>query len=333
MNVGIISLGCPKNLIDSEILLGQLGDRYTIVHNPADADVVLINTCSFVEDAREESVQMILELVEMKEQGTIKHIVVCGCLPQKYGDDIEKEIPEIDAMIGTFSLTSITECLENLAQDDAQKKFISQEQDDTYQYNAARYFLTPQHTKYIKIAEGCDHACSFCIIPQLRGSYISRPMEAIVAEARALIAQGTKELVLIAQDTTYYGVDLYKKRMLAELLKQLNALEGCFWIRVLYFYPTQIDDALLTVMAESEHVCKYIDMPIQHVNDRILKCMNRPMTQEWLENLIATIRSMVPGVVIRTSVIVGYPGETYEEFNELLRFIPILHFHNDPVKH
>ena len=326
MNIGIVSLGCPKNLLDSEIMLGKLQGGHRIVHNLADADVVLINTCSFIEQAREESIQMILELVEMKKQGTISYIIVCGCLAQKYWRDLESQIPLIDAMVGTFSLDKIVEAVNGLVDKKVTQTFVDTKARALDNYRASRYFLTPTHTKYLKIAEGCNHTCSFCVIPQLRGPYHSRPLEEIVDEARLLIASGTKELILIAQDTSYYGVDLSKKLLLPELLRRLNALPGVGWIRVLYTYPNNITDELIAVFRDCEHVCKYIDMPIQHSNDTILKNMHRGITRKKMETIIQTVRRAIPDVVLRTSVIVGYPGEGYEEFNELLAFIKQVRF-------
>lgn len=321
MKIGIISLGCPKNLLDSEVLLGTLQkERHTIVDAIEKADVVLVNTCSFIEQAREESIQVILEVVEMKRAGTIKHIVVCGCLPQKFADDLEREVPDIDAMIGTFTLDKIAECIENLDKTEALQKFISQKDEQEHTYYS-RYFLTPVHTKYIKIAEGCDHRCSFCVIPQLRGSYRSRPIEAVLQEARHLVQAGTKEIILIAQDTSYYGVDFYKKRLLAKLLRALDDINGLRWLRVLYLYPNNIDDELIDIIAHSKHMCKYIDIPLQHISDPILKSMRRNITHKEIRTLIDKLRTKIPGVALRTSMIVGYPGETYVEFNELLKFI------------
>ncbi len=325
MKIGIISLGCPKNLLDSEVLLGTLQKKHTIVEKVENADVVLINTCSFIEQAREESIQTILEIVEMKRTNKIKYIVVCGCLPQKFADDLEREIPDIDAMIGTFTLDKISECIETLDKDKAIKRFLSDQAPEEH-YHDSRYFLTAPHAKYIKIAEGCDHRCSFCVIPQLRGHYRSRPLEAIVEEADHLVRAGTKEIILIAQDTSYYGVDLYKRRMLAELLRRIDDIKGLGWLRILYLYPNNIDDELIDVFATSRHVCKYIDMPLQHINDTILKNMRRGITRREIIQLIDKIRARAPGVVLRTSVIVGYPGETYREFDELMKFVAAVRF-------
>jgi ribosomal protein S12 methylthiotransferase len=325
MKIGIISLGCPKNLLDSEVLLGSLQKRHTIVDKIETADVVLINTCSFIEQAREESIQTILEIVELKRTGAIKYIVVCGCLPQKFADDLEREIPAIDAMIGTFTLDKISECIDSLGRENMSKRFLSDKEPEEH-YHSSRYFLTAPHVKYIKIAEGCDHHCSFCVIPQLRGHYRSRPMEAIVEEAEHLVAAGTKEIILIAQDTSYYGVDRYKKKMLAELLRRVDNVKGLRWLRVLYLYPNNVDDELIDVIASSPRICKYVDMPLQHINDTILKTMRRNITRGEIVRLIDKIRQKVPKVVLRTSMIVGYPGETYREFDELLKFVETTRF-------
>jgi ribosomal protein S12 methylthiotransferase len=325
MKIGIISLGCPKNLLDSEVLLGSLQKKHTIVDKIEIADVVLINTCSFIEQAREESIQTILEIVELKRTGAIKYIVVCGCLPQKFADDLEREIPSIDAMIGTFTLDKISECIDALGRENTSKRFLSDKEPEDH-YHRSRYFLTAPHAKYIKIAEGCDHHCSFCVIPQLRGHYRSRPMEAIVEEAELLVAAGTKEIILIAQDTSYYGVDRYKKKMLAELLRRVENVQGLRWLRVLYLYPNNIDDELIDVIAASPRICKYVDMPLQHINDTILKAMRRNITRGEIVRVIEKIRQKVPKVVLRTSMIVGYPGETYREFDELLKFVETTRF-------
>lgn len=318
--VGMISLGCPKNLVDSEIMLGLLTERqFRIVPDVNGCDVAVVNTCAFIEDARKESIDCILGLADQKKKGKIRALVVCGCLPQKYYQALEDEIPEIDALVGTGSYDELPEIIENVLEGRRKTKI-----GDTrflYDHGTPRYTLTPPHFKYIKIAEGCDHRCTFCIIPQLRGSYRSRPIRDIVTEVEAYAAQGTKEANLISQDTSYYGRDLDGRYLLPELLVALNDVQDLQWIRLLYNHPFHVTDEILNAMAACPKVCKYMDIPLQHVSDRMLKRMKRGMGKEHTVDLIRRIREKVPGIAIRTTFIVGFPGETEDDFRELSDFV------------
>ena len=339
MKIGFVSLGCPKNLVDSEVMMGLSQEGgHTLTPNPADADVIVINTCAFIDSAKEESVNTILELAEFKKTGNCKRLVVTGCLGERYRDELKTQIPEIDAVLGTGDVPEIVGAIEGagksrripftLVQNQSpipnpQSLIPNPESLPTYLYDAEspRVFTTPRHFAYIKVAEGCDYKCSFCIIPKLRGHYRSRTVEAIVREARSLAARGVRELILISQDTTFYGRDLGAGAALPALLRELNAVDGIDWIRLLYLYPTTITDDILDAMAECDKVVKYIDLPLQHAADDVLRRMKRPGTGRNYEKLLARIRERVPGVSLRTTFIVGFPGETETEFEELLAFI------------
>jgi ribosomal protein S12 methylthiotransferase len=341
MKIGMVSLGCPKNLVDSEVMLGlaqQAGHQLT--RDAADADVLVVNTCAFIDKAKQESIDTILEMAEHKKTGRCKTLVVAGCLAERYRDELRAQIPEIDAVIGTGEVPEITNVL------GASSQFIPLMRSNgeqiaprhprtaapphlpTYIYdaNTPRLLATPRHYAYLKIAEGCDYKCSFCIIPTLRGHYRSRPAAAIVAEAERLAAGGVKELLLISQDTSFYGVDRGERGALARLLRDLNRIDGLEWIRMLYLYPTTIGDDVLEAMAEYGKVCKYIDLPLQHASDAVLKRMKRPGTRAGYERLLDRIRTRVPGVALRTTFIVGFPGETDEDFAELQSFVDATHF-------
>lgn len=334
MKIGFVSLGCPKNLVDSEVMMGlsQQGG-HTLTSNPADADVLVVNTCAFIDSAKEESVNTILELAEFKKHGNCKRLVVTGCLGERYRDELKAQIPEIDAVLGTGDVPEIVGAIEGAAESRRIPLTLvrtrSQEPESlsrglpTYLYDAEtpRVFATPRHFAYIKVAEGCDYKCSFCIIPTLRGHYRSRPVETIVREARSLALRGVREVILISQDTTFYGRDLNEGAALPRLLRELNGVEGIDWIRLLYLYPTTITDEILDAMAECEKVCKYIDLPLQHAADAVLRRMKRPGTGKLYEQLLARIRARVPGVSLRTTLIVGFPGETEDEFAQLCAFI------------
>jgi ribosomal protein S12 methylthiotransferase len=307
--VNIVTLGCSKNLVDSEVLLTQLrGNGIDATHESKqdDASVVVINTCGFIDNAKQESIDTILRYVDAKEEGIVDKVYVTGCLSQRYKDDLEKEIPQVDAWFGTRDLSRLL------------KVFKA---DYKHELVGERILTNPSHFAYLKISEGCDRPCSFCAIPLMRGGHISRPMEELVKEAKNLAKSGTKELLLIAQDSTYYGLDLYKKRNLAELLKKLSDVEGIDWIRLHYAFPTGFPMDALEVMAERENICKYIDIPLQHGSSRILQLMRRGTTREKTEQLLDTIREKVPGIAIRTTMIAGHPGETQEEFDEMMKFI------------
>jgi ribosomal protein S12 methylthiotransferase len=368
MKIGLISLGCPKNLVDSEVMLGlaqQAG--HALTNDPADADVLVVNTCAFIDSAKQESIDAILEMAQHKIDGTCRRLVVTGCLAERYRDELQTQIPEIDAILGTGEVPDIVRALggdlcaagsrqEHVAHGGAAplpffrsadaltpnpesripnpglrepqaalslSKGESRPPRPTYLYDAStpRTLVTPRHYAYVKIAEGCDYKCAFCIIPTLRGNYRSRPAESIVREARALAARGVKELLLISQDTTFYGIDRHERGALPRLLRELNAIEGLEWIRLLYLYPTTIDDETLAAMAECEKVCKYVDLPLQHASNAVLKRMKRPGTRQHYDRLLTRIRERVPGVALRTTFIVGFPGEQEADVGELSSFV------------
>jgi ribosomal protein S12 methylthiotransferase len=334
MKIGFVSLGCPKNLVDSEVMMGLSQEGgHTLTPNPADADVLVVNTCAFIDSAKEESVNTILELAEFKKTGNCKRLVVTGCLGERYRDELKKQIPEIDAVLGTGEVPEIVGAIEGAQRSRTIPLTLVPSPPQipnpkslglpTYLYDAEspRVFATPRHFAYIKVAEGCDYKCSFCIIPKLRGHYRSRPVEAIVREARSLAARGVRELILISQDTTFYGRDLGEGAALPTLLRELNKVEGIDWIRLLYLYPTTITDDILDAIAECDKVVKYIDLPLQHAADDVLRRMKRPGTGKNYETLLSRIRERVPGVSLRTTFIVGFPGETESQFSELCAFI------------
>jgi ribosomal protein S12 methylthiotransferase len=307
--VNIVTMGCSKNLVDSEVLLTQLrGNGINAVHESKDddANVVVINTCGFIDNAKQESIDTILRYVDAKEEGIVDRVYVTGCLSQRYKDDLEKEIPQVDAWFGTRDLSRMLKVFK------ANYK---------HELVGERILTNPSHYAYLKISEGCDRPCSFCAIPLMRGGHISRPIEELVLEARNLAKNGTKELLLIAQDSTYYGLDLYKKRTLADLLRNLSDVEGIDWIRLHYAFPAGFPMDALDVMAERNNICKYIDIPLQHGSSRMLQLMRRGTTREKTEQLIYTLREKVPGIAIRTTMIAGHPGETQQDFDELVDFV------------
>jgi ribosomal protein S12 methylthiotransferase len=334
----MISLGCPKNLVDSEVMLGLAQNAgHELTDDPASADVLVVNTCAFIDSAKQESIDTILEMAQHKKDGACQRLVVTGCLAERYRNDLVKEIPEIDAVLGTGEVPEIVKAIAGVSSPGvAPLNFFRVTPEPrvpspagersglpTYIYNAdtPRVFATPRHYAYVKVAEGCDYACSFCIIPTLRGAYRSRPSASIVQEARALAARGVKELLLISQDTTFFGIDRQERGALGRLLRELNAIDGLEWIRMLYLYPTTIDDATLEAMAECDKVCKYIDLPLQHASNPVLKRMKRPGTRSKYDALLSRIRTKVPGVSLRTTFIVGFPGETDADVDELCAFV------------
>jgi ribosomal protein S12 methylthiotransferase len=332
MRIGFVSLGCPKNLVDGEIMLGlaqQAGHEITA--DAGDADVIVVNTCAFIDNAKQESIDAILEMAQHKRNGRTSRLVVTGCLAERYRDELIQEMPEIDAVLGTGEVGDIVGAIEARGERREaraepltfHRKPSAPRALPTYLYDAdtPRLLTTPKHFAYVKIAEGCDYTCAFCIIPTLRGTYRSRTRESIVAEARALAARGVKELLLISQDTTFYGIDRQERGALAALLRELNGVEGLEWIRMLYLYPTTITDEVLAAMAECEKVCKYVDLPLQHASADVLKRMRRPGNRQTYDKLLARIRDRVPGVTLRTTFIVGFPGETEDEFAELEEFV------------
>lgn len=312
--VNIVTLGCSKNLVDSEVLLTQLrGNGIDATHEAKedDASVVVINTCGFIDNAKQESIDTILRYVDAKEEGIVDKVYVTGCLSQRYKDDLEKEIPQVDAWFGTRDLSRLL------------KVFKA---DYKHELVGERILTNPSHFAYLKISEGCDRPCSFCAIPLMRGKHISRPIDELVLEAKNLAKNGTRELLLIAQDSTYYGLDLYKKRNLAELLQRLSDVQGIDWIRLHYAFPTGFPLDVLDVMAERPNICKYLDIPLQHGSSKMLQLMRRGTTREKTEELLQTIRTKVPGMAIRTTIIAGHPGEGEAEFEEMVSFVERMRF-------
>ena len=329
--VGFVSLGCPKNLVDSEVMMGQLAEAgYVITNNADDAETVVVNTCGFIESAKQESIDAILEATSLKASGRAKRVVVAGCLVERYRDDLIKELPEVDAFIGTSQVGDILKAADETF--DAKALTITPigNKTATYLYDeyTPRMRATQSHTAFIKIAEGCDRPCAFCSIPSMRGSFRSRRFGSIIEEARNLAEQGVKEVVLIAQDSSRYGEDLGEVDALAALIRALGEIDELEWVRVMYAYPTHISDAFLDAIAETPKAVKYLDMPLQHGSRNVLKLMKRGGTRESLEKLIARVRQKVPGIAIRTTFITGFPGETAEDFEELLKFVQNCRFDN-----
>lgn len=330
MKLGMVSLGCPKNLVDSEVMLGLIREKnFTVTNDPADAEIIIVNTCGFIESAKEESINTILQMSEYKTQGSCRYLIVTGCLSQRYADELAQSIPEVDAFVGTECFTDISWVIEQVMDG---KKVLHMTRNTTEQpVEMPRMLTTPEYMAYLKIAEGCDNCCSYCIIPKLRGPYTSRPYEAVMAEAKELAASGIKEIIVVAQDTTRYGEDLYGKLMLPQLLKDLNDLEGIEWIRVMYCYPNNFTDELIEAFATLPKVCKYVDLPLQHASNSLLASMNRYDTKEQVEALLKKLRTSIPGIVIRTTFIVGFPGETEADFEELKEFVAAQRFENAGV--
>ena len=330
MQIGIKSLGCPKNFVDTEVICGKLREKgYHISEKIDNSDIVIINTCSFIRDAVEESIEEILNLVKLKKEGKIKHIIVTGCLPQRYKDDnLNQELPEVDAFLGVGDLLEIDIVVKSILQGEQIYK-VSPKPNFLYNYNTPRTILTPQHYAYIKISEGCQNNCSYCLIPQLRGNHRSRKMEDIIEEVKMLSEkQNLSEIILIGQDTTLYGIDLYGEYKLAELLKKLSLLElnNLKWIRLLYTHPTHYNNELIEVIANYPKICPYLDLPLQHISDKILKRMNRPLKKRYVISLINKLRDKIPNLTLRTTFMVGFPGETDKEFEELLNFVKEFRF-------
>ena len=315
MNVGFVSLGCSKNLVDTEMCIGLLKDKeINIVNNPEDADMIIVNTCGFIESAKEEAINTLFEMAEYKKTGKCKYLVAIGCLVKRYKEKHEKSMPEVDLFISTDEYDKFWDKINNLI------KFEKNQKEIMLEYKK-RVITTGNKLAYLKIAEGCSNRCTYCAIPQIRGPYISRNMEDILEEAKLLAKKGIEEVVVIAQDTTKYGIDLYGESKLAELLKELCKIDGFKWIRFLYAYPESITDELIKVVKEEEKICNYFDIPIQHYSDKVLKRMNRKSDGKSIENLLNKIRKEIPNVIIRTSLIVGFPGETEEDFFELYEFV------------
>lgn len=320
MKVLFISLGCDKNLVDSEFMLGKLArHNFTITDDESEADVIVINTCCFIHDAKEESIQSILEMAAYRTEGKCKALIVCGCLAERYRDEILKEIPEVDAVLGTNSTEQICEAVASVLE--GQKYESYQPLTDIESHEAKRSVSTGGHYAHLKIAEGCSKHCTYCIIPSIRGEFRSVPMEELIRQAEELAESGVKELILVAQETTLYGVDLYGKKSLHLLLDELNKIPGIYWIRLMYCYPEEIYDELIASIKNNEKVCHYIDMPIQHINSDILRRMGRRTNKEMLVEKIAGLRREIPDIAIRTTLICGFPGETPDQHEELMEFL------------
>lgn len=319
--VSMVSLGCPKNLVDAEVMLGVLAkDDYEITTDEKDADVIIVNTCSFIKEAKQESIDAILDLAERKRDGHCHTLIVSGCLPQRYQEELATELPEVDIFIGTGDYPRIAEILAEKEGSEGQLRYVG-DPDYIYDESLPRLNSSPAWYSYLKIGEGCSNCCSYCIIPQLRGAYRSRPLEALVAEAERLAARGVKEINVISQDVTRYGSDLDDGSTLETLLRQLAAIEGIQWVRLLYAYPDGITDGLIELIRDEPKICKYLDIPIQHIADPVLKRMKRRSSEAQIRTLIATLRREIPGIALRTSLIVGFPGETVDDFASLMQFV------------
>ncbi len=325
MNILFISLGCDKNLVDSEMMLGMLREKgYSFTDDETEADIVVVNTCCFINDAKEESINTLLEMAQLKDEGQIQALIAAGCLAQRYREEIQQEIPQVDAIVGTTAIDQIVAAVDEVLAGKSQNHY----QD----INAApvtghkRIVTTGGHFAYLKIAEGCDKHCTYCIIPKVRGNYRSVPMEELVKEAEELAESGVRELILVAQETTLYGMDLYGKKMLPKLLQELAKASGIYWIRILYCYPEEITDELIEVIATEPKVCHYLDIPIQHASDRILKRMGRRTDNEQLRNIVTKLREAIPDICLRTTLITGFPGETEEDHEELMAFVDEMEF-------
>lgn len=324
IKVGFVSLGCPKNLINTEIMLAKLVDHgMELVAEDIDADVIVINTCAFIESAKNEAIENILDIAWLKKNRSLKGIVVTGCLPQRYKDEFLKELPEVNCILGTGSLEDICEAVEVAYKGGSFSSFKSV---DDLELGGERVITTPEHFAYVQIAEGCDNRCTYCVIPDIRGKFRSRKMTDILDEVEGLASMGVKEICLVAQDTTRYGEDLYGTYALDSLIAAVSEIDGIEWIRVLYCYPDRITDGLIEEFKNNDKLVKYIDMPIQHINDDILKRMNRRDTSESIKNVVAKLRANVPDIVIRSTVIVGFPSETEKQFNELRGFLKDVKF-------
>ena len=325
MKIMFVSLGCDKNLVDTEMMLGMLQQKgFTFTDDETEADVVVVNTCCFIGDAKEESINTLLEMAELRKSGSIRALLATGCLAQRYREEIQKEIPEVDAILGTMAIEEIVEAVEQVLQGERHNHF--RELNSAPASYRDRVLTTGGHFAYLKIAEGCNKRCTYCIIPKVRGDYRSIPMEKLTAQAEALAEKGVRELILVAQETTLYGVDLYGKKSLPELLHRLAAISGIYWIRILYCYPEEITEELIETIAAEPKVCHYLDIPIQHASDEVLRRMGRRTNQEELRQWIGRLRERIPDICLRTTLISGFPGETQEDFEELYRFVNEMEF-------
>ncbi len=324
MKILLVSLGCDKNLVDSEVMLGMLAEKgYTFTNDEAEAEIAVVNTCCFINDAKEESVNAILEMAELKKSGQLKALIVTGCLAQRYQKEIREEIEEVDAIIGTSAIDKIAETIEDAIAGESREHMLPL--DGKLSGNRKRMVTTGGHYAYLKIAEGCDKCCTYCIIPAIRGEYRSVPMEELTAEAETLAAGGVKELILVAQETTLYGLDLYGEKKLPELLSRLCRIPGLYWIRILYCYPEEITDDLIRVIKQEEKICHYLDIPVQHGSDSVLKRMGRKTDSEQIRNMVKKLRENIPDICLRTTLITGFPGET-EKDHETLEFVDEMEF-------
>lgn len=325
MNVLFVSLGCDKNLVDTEVMLGLLAENgHQMVDSEEMADVIVVNTCCFIHDAKEESIQAILEMAEYKKSGTCKALIVTGCLAQRYKQEILDEIEEVDAVLGTTSYDKIVDAISDALE--GKKSLEMTDIDALPEVKSKRLVTTGGHFAYLKIAEGCDKHCTYCIIPKIRGNFRSVPMERLLKEAKELVEQGVKEIILVAQETTLYGKDLYGEKSLPKLLQELCKISGLRWIRILYCYPEEITDELIQVMREEDKICKYLDLPIQHASNRILKRMGRRTSKEQLIEIVEKLRREIPEIALRTTLITGFPGETEEDHEELMAFVDEMEF-------
>lgn len=316
-----VSLGCPKNLVDSERMLGLLQlDGYQLVSEPAGADFVVVNTCGFIERARQESYSTIEEMLDLKRKGDIRGVIVSGCLAEREKEKLLETLPEIDHLVGVFGRELVTKVADRLIGGLDEQRTVFQPAPSRPLDDSSRFRITPRHFAFLKISEGCDRLCTFCAIPKMRGKHATKPMEAVIAEARELAADGVRELVIVAQDTTYYGLDLYGEPRLVELLRELEKVEGIDWIRLMYLYPMYFGDDLIDVIAESQKIVPYLDLPLQHINDSMLRRMQRRVDRNSTEGLLDKLRARIDGLVMRTTFITGFPGETAEQFEELLEF-------------
>ena len=322
-----VSLGCPKNLVDSERMLGKLAqDGYALVPDADGADVVVVNTCGFIEPARQESLAVIREMLALKEQGKVGSVVVAGCLAERKKDELLKEVPEVDHIVGVFGREEIGLVVKRALSQQTEQRSLFRPAPVRALEDTARLRITPRHYAYLKISEGCDRLCTFCAIPGMRGKHVTKPMEEVIREAEELAADGVRELIIVAQDTTYYGTDLYGMPRLTELLHKLNEVNGIDWIRILYAYPINFSDELIDTLARTEKIIPYLDMPLQHINDRVLRRMQRRVNRSTTEELIARLRGSIPGLALRTTFIAGFPGETEAEFEELVEFVRATRF-------
>lgn len=317
-----VSLGCPKNLVDSEKMLGTLSlDGYALVSEADGADFVIINTCGFIESSRAESKSVIQEMLDLKKAGRTKGVIVAGCLPERLGGSLLEEMPEIDHIVGVFGRDEINRVADRLLGQQNEQRSLFRPAPIKAMNDQARLRITPSHFAYLKISEGCDRTCTFCAIPKMRGKHITKPIEMVIEEAKELVADGVRELIIVAQDTTYYGLDLYGKVRLAELLRELDQLEGLDWIRLMYLYPVNFTDELIDTIADSQHILPYLDMPLQHINDTMLKRMQRRVNRDQTVELVQKLRERIPNLVLRTTFITGFPGETDAQFAELKDFV------------